>query len=97
MGILSQHTLLDTSSAGAGTSYPLDWRSTMSQERSVTVAKNTSDSVAIEVSVDNSSWVQAVNFATGSTSGAAVIAGPWKYIRANKTGTTATATVIGLL
>lgn len=91
--ILSTKTIFSDSAATTGSAYELDFKDDYGEcTRAVVATMNASDSLAIQVSVDGTTYITATTF-TGATSASALIAGPWRYIRVVKTGTNATATV----
>lgn len=91
--IFSIKTIYDASAAATGSGYELDYRDDYGEcTRAVVAAMNASDSLAIQVSLDDSTYVTAATL-TGSATASALIAGPWRYIRVVKTGTNGTATV----
>lgn len=88
--------MLSASAAGAGAAIPLDYRYDGNQNRTIFVTAITAgDTIQLEVSTDGSTWVNlgSAITAVGTTS----ISGPYPFIRANKTGTAGTATVIGVI
>lgn len=91
--IFSTKTIYDASAAGTGASYELDYRDDYGEAvRAVVATLNASDSLAIQVSIDDTTFITAATL-TGATSGSALIAGPWRYIRVVKTGTNGAAVV----
>lgn len=91
--IFSTKTIFNDSAATTGASTELDFRDDLGEcTRAVVAAMNASDSLAVQVSLDDTTYVTAATL-TGTTAASALIAGPWRYIRVIKTGTNATATV----
>jgi hypothetical protein len=91
--ILSTKTIFSDSEAVTGTAYELDFRDDYGEcTRAVVATMNASDSLAVQVSIDDTTYITAATL-TGATTASALIAGPWRYIRVVKTGTNATATV----
>ncbi|MBK8246211.1 MAG: hypothetical protein IPK85_02210 [Gemmatimonadetes bacterium] len=91
--IFSTKTIYDDDAAATGSAYELDYRDDLGEcTRAVVAAMNASDSLAIQVSIDDTTYVTAATL-TGTTAASALIAGPWRYIRVIKTGTNANATV----
>jgi hypothetical protein len=92
----TQATLLSQSAAGAGTPIACDWRHSSVQQRRIFLSAITApDTVLIEGSMDGLSWAPMAAALTAT--GGLLIEGPIAYLRATKTGTTATATVTGLV
>lgn len=91
--VFSLKTIFSGSGADTGSGYSLDFRFDYGEPvRAVVATLNASDSLAIQVSLDDTTYITAATI-TGATSGSALIAGPWAYMRVVKTGTNGTATV----
>lgn len=91
--IFSTKTIFSGTAAATGLSCELDFRDDYGEPvRAVVAALHASDSLSVEVSLDDSAYIPATVF-TGTTAASALIAGPWRYIRVVKTGTNGTATV----
>ena len=91
--IFSTKTIFSSSAATTGASTELDFRDDLGEcTRAVVAAMNASDSLAVQVSLDDTTFVTAATL-TGSAAVSALVAGPWRYIRVVKTGTNGSATV----
>lgn len=105
---LTKHVFLSSVAAStAGTWYPVDWRYSGIQQRSIigTKAASASDVINIELNIivtaaDNSLLTvitTATSFAGAVTNFSAVIQGPFDQIRVRKEGSSAAATVVGMI
>lgn len=89
-------TLLNASAAAPGSAHAIDYRYDGTQNRTVFVTMNASDTINIEASPDATNWFT-VATTTGATSAVLTIVGPYPYLRANKTGTAGSALVVGVI
>lgn len=91
--IFSTKTIFESSAATTGASTELDFKDDLGEcTRAVVASMNASDSLAVQVSVDDSTYIPAATL-TGASTASALVAGPWRYIRVVKTGTNGSATV----
>jgi hypothetical protein len=87
------------SDVAAHTSWELDWRfDGVQTRRVVTTLANGSDSVLIEGTLDGTNWFTIGSAHTGATTPFVdTLTGPYRRLRATKTGTNGAATVIGII
>lgn len=109
MGIRRHKVMYDSSAAGNGDWFRLDSRYEESSDRVIHVELTSNDTITIQgTTVDvrggNPATVTAnleaddiVDITTLSADGTYLLQGPWSYIRAVKTGTTANAKVQGFI
>jgi hypothetical protein len=92
--MLSTKTLMNNiTAADTSASQPLDYKDDYGEvTRAVVATLNASDSLAVQVSLDDVTYITAATL-TGATTASALIAGPWAYMRVVKTGTNGAATV----
>lgn len=89
--------------AGTITAVPiggeLDWRRADTQSRRLTVQlANASDSVLVEATLDGTTWFGVANAITGATTVSVIsLTGPYKALRATKTGTNGAATITAIV
>lgn len=91
MPVYSEHELFNDSAAVSGAVYKPDWRGGEQFERAVAGTLTSGDTIDIEVSLDNVTYVSVLTFT--STTFAGTFTGPWKFIRATKTGANGAAVV----
>jgi hypothetical protein len=108
MGIKTYQVLYDDSAAGNGEWFQLDTRYEDTSERVIQVELTTTDTIKIEATakdvkggdksfLDDLEANEIVTLTTISADGSYTIVGPWAFIRAVKTGTTANAKVTGVI
>lgn len=89
----SVKTLYDDSVTGSSAWHPLDYRDDQGEaERIVSAAMNASDTITVEVSLDQTT-AHTLDTLGGATADFTVISGPWPYVRVTKAGTNGNATV----
>lgn len=93
MSVYAEHELFNASGAVSGTVRALDWRggNGASFERAIAGTLTSGDTIDVEVSLDNSTFVSVLTFT--STTFAGVFNGPWKFVRVTKTGANGAAVV----
>ena len=95
---LSEVTLYASAAAGTGTAYGVDWQNGEVQTRRiVTVLADAADSIAIEGTLDGTTWFNIATHTGATTPYVDTLTGPYKQIRAVKTGAAGLATVVGLI
>ena len=101
-------TLYNAQAATTGNWFPLDVRYDINTQRIIQVTLTSSDTIVLEGTthdvrgIDKSFLTtlpasEISTITTISASGPYLLEGPWTYIRARKTGTTAVATVQGFI
>lgn len=104
-GIKSNKVLMNQTTAGTGTTFPLDVRYDLSPMRAVHGTVTTGDSVTIQGTTwdrrgpDKTNLASATfhNLGTYTANFTDILNGPWTYIRIVKTGTAGNATVYGMI
>lgn len=89
--IRHEHELFNSSLAESGTAYQLDWKDADQFERAIAGTLTAGDTIDIEVSLDNVTFVSVLTFTAATFAG--TFLGPWKSVRATKTGVTGAAVV----
>lgn len=98
--VINKHTFLDDTSVAATDWVPVDYRYAGIQQRSVYGTKNTADEIVVEVRIETaetSVMTTATSWGSGVTNFGAVLQGPFTDLRVRKVGSSAAATVVGIV